>query len=156
MISLQRKAHHKFQVFAWYLLNSGNSLASSQTSKVWIVGSNRKRTAREKKTVRAMIRIYCVRRHHPDHAPCNDCQQLLEYAEKKIDLCPLIKDKPTCANCSIHCYDESRRERIRTVMRYSGPRMIYYHPILSIRHLADRRKKGDGSGQPSPREPPTP
>jgi hypothetical protein len=29
------------------------------------------------------------------------------------------------------------RERIRIVMRYSGPRMLYRHPILSIRHKMD-------------------
>jgi hypothetical protein len=157
MISLQCKAHHELRVFVWYLLNSRNSLASSQTSKVLIVGSSSKRTAREKRTVRAMIRIYCVRRHHPDHAPCNECQQLLEYAERKIDRCPLIKDKPTCAKCSIHCYEKSKREQIKSVMRFSGPRMIYHHPILSVRHLADgHKKRGKGFEHAGSQEPPTP
>ena len=27
------------------------------------------------------------------------------------------------------------REKIRTVMRYSGPRMLGKHPIAAIRHL---------------------
>ncbi|MBU0684847.1 MAG: nitrous oxide-stimulated promoter family protein [Thermoplasmatota archaeon] len=115
------------------------------------------RTARETKTVRAMIRIYCVKHHRSDRARCNECQQLLDYAEKRIDRCPLTDDKPTCANCPIHCYEESRREQIRSVMRYSGPRMIYHHPILSVRHLADGRKKeGKGFAPATSREPPTP
>lgn len=27
------------------------------------------------------------------------------------------------------------RERIRRVMRYSGPRMLLYHPLEYLRHL---------------------
>jgi hypothetical protein len=31
------------------------------------------------------------------------------------------------------------RDKIKTVMRFSGPRMIYRHPILGIWHLFDKR-----------------
>jgi hypothetical protein len=31
------------------------------------------------------------------------------------------------------------RARIREVMRYAGPRMTLYHPVLAIRHLIGRR-----------------
>jgi hypothetical protein len=36
------------------------------------------------------------------------------------------------------------RQQIKDVMRYAGPRMLYHHPILAIRHIWDsiRRKKG--------------
>jgi hypothetical protein len=33
------------------------------------------------------------------------------------------------------------REKIRMVMRYSGPRMIYKHPIAAVWHLIDTRRK---------------
>ena len=33
------------------------------------------------------------------------------------------------------------REKIRTVMRYAGPRMIYRHPAAAVRHLLDCRRK---------------
>jgi hypothetical protein len=32
------------------------------------------------------------------------------------------------------------RENIRKVMRYAGPRMIYHHPIMALRHLLDGRR----------------
>jgi hypothetical protein len=32
------------------------------------------------------------------------------------------------------------RERIRQVMRYAGPRMLFNHPILSVFHLIHRVK----------------
>ena len=146
------------------LASSGNgqTLIAKARSRCCLTQSQPKdertaRAAREKKTIRAMIIIYCVGHHRPDRAPCSECRQLLEYAEKRIDRCPLMEDKPTCANCSIHCYEASRREQIRSVMRYSGPKMIYHHPILSVCHLADgRKKKGKGFGQTTSREPPTP
>jgi hypothetical protein len=31
------------------------------------------------------------------------------------------------------------REKIRAVMRFSGPRMLLYHPITAIRHFLDNR-----------------
>jgi hypothetical protein len=33
------------------------------------------------------------------------------------------------------------RENIRVVMRYSGPRMIYKHPIAAVWHMIDRGRK---------------
>jgi hypothetical protein len=27
------------------------------------------------------------------------------------------------------------QQRIRDVMRYAGPRMLYHHPIAAIRHM---------------------
>ena len=40
------------------------------------------------------------------------------------------------------------REKIRMVMRYSGPRMIYKHPIAAIWHMIDRRRKEPISQEP--------
>ena len=33
------------------------------------------------------------------------------------------------------------REQIRTVMRYSGPRMIFVEPKMAIRHLITSKKE---------------
>ena len=30
--------------------------------------------------------------------------------------------------------------KIKTVMRFSGPRMLFYHPIMAIRHLIGNNK----------------
>ena len=44
---------------------------------------------------------------------------------------------------------ESRRERemrekIRVVMRFSGPRMMMYHPIMAICYMMERNKEKKG------------
>lgn len=98
------------------------------------------RIDRETKTIHKMIEIYC-RDHHRENDLCTDCKQLLDYAEKRTKSCRFGKDKPVCADCPVHCYKPEMRKRIREVMRYAGPRMIYHHPLLAIRHLLDKRLK---------------
>ena len=33
------------------------------------------------------------------------------------------------------------REKIRAVMRFSGPRMLLYHPVLAVRHLIEQQRE---------------
>jgi hypothetical protein len=85
-----------------------------------------------------MIALYCRgNRHQVANAPCSDCQRLLDYAFRRIDRCPYRAAKPPCARCPIHCYQPEMRQRVRQVMRYAGPRMLFLHPLLAIRHYLD-------------------
>jgi hypothetical protein len=59
----------------------------------------------------------------------------LDYARTRLRKCPFQEGKTTCAKCPIHCYKPDRREKIRAVMRYAGPRMLVRHPILALLHL---------------------
>ncbi len=97
----------------------------------------RERLERERLTIRLMIEIFCRGRHHPVESLCTECQGLLTYAMQRIERCPFQGDKPTCAKCSVHCYRSNMREDVRQVMRYAGPRMLVYHPILTIQHYLD-------------------
>jgi hypothetical protein len=100
---------------------------------------------REKKTVEAMIKIYCKKHHEYNKNLCTSCDELLNYAYSRLDKCPISEDKPTCANCNVHCYMPVMRGKIKAVMRYSGPRMIVSHPYLAMRHVAHNRKKAPAS-----------
>ena len=46
-----------------------------------------------------------------------------------------------CSNCTVHCYRPEMRERIRTVMRYAGPRMLFHHPVMAIRHMIESQRE---------------
>jgi hypothetical protein len=96
--------------------------------------------ARELATLRAMIRLHCHDLHGEDDGLCAGCAALLAYATRRLDRCAFGDDKPTCANCSVHCYGAAMREEVRTVMRHSGPRIVWRHPMLALRHLADGRR----------------
>ena len=102
------------------------------------------RLSRELHTIRAMLRIYC-RDHHGEqprdgNGLCGECAALAEYARKRLAGCPYGPDKPTCANCQIHCYGPAQREQTRVMMRYAGPRMIWRHPWLAIAHILDGKR----------------
>ena len=99
------------------------------------------RIAREKRTIRAMIRIYCGAHHGPSEAVCRECAELLDYALGRLDRCPFGAAKTACVDCEVHCYKPAMRDRVRLVMRYSGPRMLWKHPLLAIRHVIDGRRK---------------
>ena len=137
-------------------------------------GGDAARLTRERKTVSAMLGIYC-RDHHGTAVKkwdwlravvaktlenqrsrrclsqffyslgarkelCEACSQLHDYAMCRLDRCPYGADKPICAACPIHCYRADRRQEIRAVMRYAGPRMLWRHPWLAVRHLLDGRR----------------
>lgn len=91
----------------------------------------------EKKIVGQMIAFYC-RKHHDGVCGldlCDECSMLLDYALCRLDHCPEGNSKSSCRKCKIHCYSPLYREKIRIVMRYVGPRMIFIHPVSAIRHL---------------------
>ena len=98
------------------------------------------RIKREKKTIKEMIKLYCKAHHETKEGLCQECTDFLEYAMIRLDKCPFQQNKTTCAKCLIHCYKPDMKEKARTIMRYSGPRMLLHHPGLAIHHLLDGRK----------------
>lgn len=96
---------------------------------------------REKRTVAWMIRLYCKKKHGTKQGLCAECQSLNDYAVLRSDKCPFMETKTFCSNCHVHCYKADMREKIREVMRFSGPRMIFSHPIMAIRHVIESKKE---------------
>ncbi len=93
--------------------------------------------SREKKTVSNMIRIYCRAKHGQRNGFCDDCQQLEEYAHRRLERCPFGEKKPVCKKCPVHCYKPEYREKIKEIMRFSGPRMLIYHPLEAVKHIKE-------------------
>lgn len=90
----------------------------------------------EKATVRVMIHLYCHKKHHyPHNQLCEECDDLLQYAMQRLKMCRFGEDKSTCERCSKHCYRNDYKQKIKQVMRFSGPRMMIYHPTMAIKHL---------------------
>lgn len=95
----------------------------------------------EKKTVEVMITMYCSNHHQSRNGACPDCQELVDYAWARLDKCPLKDSKPTCGKCTIHCYQPSMKTKIRSVMKYAGPRIVYKHPILASMYIIKHTRK---------------
>lgn len=100
------------------------------------------RLQREARTVEFMIRMYC-RDLHGTVPPglCADCAAILQEARARLARCPFQDTKPTCGRCTVHCYRSAMRDKIRAVMRYAGPRMLFSHPILALRHMLNARRR---------------
>ncbi len=103
---------------------------------------------KEQRVVHEMIRLYCRKQHMGQQTQgglCPSCQSLSDYAQLRSEHCPFMEEKTFCANCKVHCYKPEMREKIRQVMRFSGPRMLLYHPGMAIWHLvcSMREKKHD-------------
>jgi len=113
-------------------------------------GNTGPRIARERRTVRAMIEIFCRGHHGRQPSLCPQCQELWDYASRRLAFCRFGEDKPTCAQCPIHCYKQAMRDQIKAVMRYAGPRMLWRHPLLALLHSWDgwRSRRRSAAVQP--------
>jgi hypothetical protein len=107
---------------------------------VLAVDKKHPRMARESKTVAVMIDLYCRSQHGSDRQ-CDECEELRVYANERLEQCPFQEGKTTCTKCPVHCFKPAMRDKIKSVMRYSGPRMLHRHPILAIGHFMDRSRK---------------
>lgn len=95
---------------------------------------------REKKVVSRMIMLYCRSKHSSVKGMCGECESLKQYAFQRLERCPFGEEKPSCIACTIHCYKNSMRIKIKEVMRFAGPRMLFRYPTDTIRHLYREHK----------------
>lgn len=66
------------------------------------------------------IVVYCSAHHGTSKKNlCGDCDELLSYACSRLEKCP-YNPKPKCKNCKTHCYKSEYREKIKSVMHFSG------------------------------------
>lgn len=96
------------------------------------------RIAREKLTIRRMIALY--QRGAPEASTEEGhYAALFAYAEKRLDKCVFGEEKPACKQCPVHCYQPAKREEMKQIMRWAGPKMLWRHPILTLHHFIDDR-----------------
>lgn len=98
-----------------------------------------KRVQREKLTIHRMIALYA--KSCPDAVSDPEHYRSLNaYANKRLDKCVFGEAKPACKQCPVHCYQPAKREEMKQVMRWAGPRMLWRHPLLTVHHLIDDRR----------------
>ncbi|MDO4753595.1 MAG: nitrous oxide-stimulated promoter family protein [Bacillota bacterium] len=117
--------------------------------------TNKKRND-EKKLVSRMIAVYCRKKHRQlpkkiikiriqgkeiSLSLCDECASLLGYAMKRADLCPFMQEKTFCSNCKVHCYTPDMRGKIKNVMRFSGPHLLFTNPVTVVRHLIESKRE---------------
>lgn len=103
--------------------------------------SVKRKREREIRLVSEMIGLYCRKNHLAQNGLCLECKKLDNYAKSRSERCPFMKTKTFCSNCKSSCYEEGMKEKIRLVMRFSGPRMFLYHPIIAVRYVYESKKE---------------
>ncbi|MHA1576866.1 MAG: nitrous oxide-stimulated promoter family protein [Candidatus Thorarchaeota archaeon] len=95
---------------------------------------------KEKEVVERMIRLYCQKKHGTNQGNlCDDCRKLNAYSEIRLDHCRYGEEKPSCRKCKTHCYSPSNKATIKSIMRFSGPRLVLRAPADWIRHFLQER-----------------
>lgn len=95
----------------------------------------------EKEAMYKMLRIYCKSKHNHKKGLCEKCAALLNEIYRRLNHCQFGDRKPACGSCKINCYRGEKFKEVAAIMRYSGPRMLFYHPILAIQHFIDVKFK---------------
>lgn len=103
---------------------------------------------KEKKLIPVMIKKYCKGKHKQERKAqgvkrdevCAECRELNDYALFRLEKCPFKANKKFCSFCKIHCYKPDMREKIKAVMKYSGPRMLFSYPVFAFSHAAQMIK----------------
>ncbi|MDE7265406.1 MAG: nitrous oxide-stimulated promoter family protein [Clostridia bacterium] len=96
---------------------------------------------KEKRLIPVMIKKFCRGRHKTKGKElCGECAELAEYALFRLSKCPYKINKKFCSFCKIHCYKPEMREKIKAVMKYSGPKMLFSHPVFAISHVVQMVK----------------
>ena len=106
-----------------------------------------KKRQKEQYVVEEMIRLYCRKNHgkegHASGGMCPECQKLAGYAKQRSQKCPFMEQKTFCANCKVHCYKPEMREKIRAVMRFSGPNIciaLFNEALISLILLPEKKR----------------
>ncbi|MCK4889761.1 MAG: nitrous oxide-stimulated promoter family protein [Candidatus Aminicenantes bacterium] len=96
---------------------------------------------REQNIINVMICMFCHNNHETGKEElCDSCRNLRSYSYERLKNCPLLPDKPPCEKCPVHCYNKEMREKVKEIMRYSGPRMVLRHPYFALLHIWNKTK----------------
>lgn len=90
------------------------------------------------RTLEAMGRMYCKKFHvhavKDDAGLCPECRETVEATARRTQMCP-FNHEGNCQDCPIKCQRGDAQDRIKAIMSYSAPRMLFVHPIMTGRYL---------------------
>ena len=84
------------------------------------------------------------------------CTGLFAYAMERLERCPYPGTETHLCQLPDPLLSKKKREQVRLMMRYAGPKMLLRHPILAVRHLIDGRMKAPALFRQAVRNDPEP
>lgn len=97
---------------------------------------------KEIETVSLMIGLYCQKKHGTKKGElCPECRQLLDYVKFRRMKCRGVTKSPSARTAAFIVINRICSEKIARVMRFSGPKMVFYHPVIAFSHLAETKRQ---------------
>lgn len=98
---------------------------------------------KDRRTLEAIGSIYC-RGHHPGVAKdtgglCPACRGTIEQTLDRAAACPYGHGH-NCEDCETHCQRGEAQQRIKAIMAYAAPRMVFRHPLMTLEYLKKKAK----------------
>lgn len=87
------------------------------------------RIEKDKRMLLWMVHLYCDYNHSKDGKLCEGCSRLIHYSYQRISKCSYGEKKTSCRRCKTPCYNPFMKRKIKAVMRFSGPRVLFHHPF---------------------------
>lgn len=99
--------------------------------------SDEARIKRDLRTLQAIGSIYCAA-HHVDapknpHGMCAECAATIAFTHDRASNCP-NGHTGNCADCAIKCNRGEQQQRIKAIMKYAAPRMLFKHPLMTLEY----------------------
>lgn len=66
---------------------------------------------------------------------CDECLNLALKAQIHTQHCVRMQEKSFCHLCPKSCYSKQDLKQISAMMKYSGKKIILYHPILALKYI---------------------
>ena len=96
---------------------------------------------REKQMVSQMIALYCRRNHHTKGGPLPRLRSAERLRPPALRSLPVHGDENLLFQLPGTLLQAGDAGKIRAVMRFSGPRMILYHPVAAVRHVVETKRE---------------
>lgn len=97
---------------------------------------------RDLKTLEAIGRIYCDAHHRKAERDarglCASCGEAIDATFARAANCPNHRSG-NCEDCDVKCQRGDAQVRIKQIMRYSAPRMLFRHPLMTLEYLRKKR-----------------
>ena len=70
---------------------------------------------------------------------CPECRGAIEQTLARAEACP-HGHEGTCQDCATPCQRGEAQQRIKAIMRYAAPRMMFRHPLMALGYLRKKAK----------------
>lgn len=98
------------------------------------------RREKERRLLSCMVAYYCRKNHGNRVRLCPECADVDRFIRQRCH-CPRQEATRLCRSCPAQCGRPELKEKLRRMVRYACPRMLFRHPVTVSRYVAAARRE---------------